>query len=75
MLMGWVVLGEGLGMFRGRAVATREGRMFVRLMTTTREFPEHLICVIYVRQFPSNISRYMSQNFIHVSVRIATTSY
>jgi hypothetical protein len=24
---------------------------------------------------PSNISRYMSQNFIHVSVRIATTSY
>jgi hypothetical protein len=49
--MGWVVSGEGLGMFRGRAVATSEPRMSVRLMATRREFPQHLTRAIYVRQF------------------------
>jgi hypothetical protein len=49
--MGWVVLGEGLGMFIERAIATSEGGMSVRLMTTRTEFPEHLTSVIYFRQF------------------------
>jgi hypothetical protein len=46
--MGWVVLGEGLGLFMG---ATSEGRMSVRLMTTRAEFPEHPTSVSYFREF------------------------
>jgi hypothetical protein len=51
MLMGWVVLGEGLGMLIGRAVATSESRMSVKQMTTRAEFPEHLTSVSYFIQF------------------------
>ena len=51
MLMGQVVLGEGLGMFIGRAIATSEGRIFIRLKTTRTELSEHLAYVIYFRQF------------------------
>jgi len=49
--MGWVVLGEGLGLLIGRAAAASEGRMSVRLMTTRAEFPEHPTSVSYFRQF------------------------
>jgi len=51
MLMGWVVLGEGLDLFIGRVVAASKGRMSVRLMTTRTEFPEHPTSVSYFRQF------------------------
>ena len=42
-------------MFIGRAVATSEGGMSVRLMTTRAEFPEHLTSVSYFRQFRIHI--------------------
>lgn len=48
---GVVVLGEGLGMFIGSAIATSDGRISIRLTTSRTELSEHLAYVIYFRQF------------------------